>query len=723
MDELSGTGPRDLCGSAPAFLPEEAPLAMPVQSLRNLSEQAVPAPAGLSRFALRRITIIGAAALMTTFAGWEMYNVLNVGGLMLLEVILLVLFVVLFAWIAFSFANAVAGFIWLIARPRNELALLADGDLPNVTSRNALLVPTYNEDPNRLYARIETICESLHDTGQISHFDFFILSDTTDPDIWIQEEAGLMALRERLGPERLFYRHRVKNTERKAGNISDWVQRFGARFQHMIVLDADSVMSGECIVRLVAAMEAAPAAGLIQTLPIIINGRTVFARLQQFAGRLYGPMIAAGVAWWHGPESNYWGHNAIIRVAAFAKYAGLPTIQGRSPFGGHILSHDFVEAALMRRAGWAIHLVPELGGSFEETPPSITEYALRDRRWCQGNLQHLAVLPARGLHWVSRLHLLTGIGAYITAPLWLIFLLVGLLVALYARLVPPEYFPSEFSLFPSWPAQDPVRAAWVFGGTMAVLLLPKLLGFFATMLRRPGRRSLGGAPRAFVSLLLETILSGLIAPVMMLFQSRAVWQILTGHDAGWQVQRRDDGSLPFRELLRQYGSQTILGIFLGLAAYSVSLSLFLWMTPVIVGLMLATATAAFTSSAKVGLSLQRVGIFLIPEEREPPPILQRLSIGMDRELVPACLPALSRLREDPSLLSAHVANTTQPPTQRGKVDVNLVVALAKLKDAQDIGECLEWLTRAETFALLSYPPGLLAAVGTGNPHDQVRRVT
>src|SRR5215213_2510538 len=190
MDELRGTDPRGLCGSAPAFLPEEAPLAMPVQSLRKLSEQAVPAPAGLSRFALRRITIIGAAALMTAFAGWEMYNVLNVGGLMLLEVILLVLFVVLFAWIAFSFANAVAGFIWLIARPRNDLALRADGDLPNLTSRNALLVPTYNEDPNRVYARIETICESLRDTGQISHFDFFILSIRLIPTFGFRKKRG-----------------------------------------------------------------------------------------------------------------------------------------------------------------------------------------------------------------------------------------------------------------------------------------------------------------------------------------------------------------------------------------------------------------------------------------------------------------------------------------------------------------------------------------------------
>jgi len=222
-------------------------------------------------------------------------------------------------------------------------------------------------------------------------------------------------------------------------------------------------------------MESHPGVALIQTLPIIVNAKTLFARLQQFSGRLYGPLVAAGIAWWHGSEGNYWGHNAIIRVRAFAQDAGLPHLPGRKPFGGHILSHDFVEAALMRRGGWAIRMVPALGGSFEECPPSLLDFAARDRRWCQGNLQHLAVLPARGLHWVSRLHLLTGIGTYLTAPLWLLFLVFGILISLQAHFVRPEYFPKGFSLFPKWPAEDPILAAWVFVVTMGLLIVPKLL--------------------------------------------------------------------------------------------------------------------------------------------------------------------------------------------------------------------------------------------------------
>jgi len=235
-------------------------------------------------------------------------------------------------------------------------------------------------------------------------------------------------------------------------------------------------------------METNPTAGLVQTLPMIVNARSLFSRVQQFAGRLYGPLIAAGVAWWHGSEGNYWGHNAIIRVRAFAEAAALPQLRGRKPFGGHILSHDFVEAALLRRAGWGIYMLPTLAGSYEEVPPSLLDFAARDRRWCQGNLQHLAVVPARDLHWVSRLHFMVGIGAYLTAPLWLLFLLLGMLISLQARFVRPEYFPKGFSLFPTWPAQDPVLAIWVFVATMGLLLLPKLLSLVLLWTRRSSRR-------------------------------------------------------------------------------------------------------------------------------------------------------------------------------------------------------------------------------------------
>ena len=358
-------------------------------------------------------------------------------------------------------------------------------------------MPTYNEQPARIMAGLQAIWESLRDTGAADAFDLFILSDTTDPEIWIAEEAGFLALRDNTaGHAQIFYRRRPRNVARKSGNIAEWVTRFGGAYAQFLILDADSLMSGETLVRLAGAMERHPDVGLIQTLPIIIGATTLFARVQQFAGRVYGPLIAHGIAWWHGAEGNYWGHNAMIRTRAFAECAGLPELAGRKPFGGPIMSHDFVEAALMRRGGWAVHMVPGVRGSYEEVPPTLTDLAVRDRRWCQGNLQHLAVLPSRGLAAISRLHLLTGIGSYITAPLWLLFILTGILIAVQARFVLPDYFPQGKSLFPQWPVVDPVRAMWMFVGTMGLLLVPKLLGCIVILLHARERRGFGAAASA-----------------------------------------------------------------------------------------------------------------------------------------------------------------------------------------------------------------------------------
>ncbi len=347
--------------------------------------------------------------------------VLAVNGLTPLAVFMLVLFAVLFAWVALSFTSALAGFVSLIAGGGRALGINA-GPLPTLATRTALLMPCYKRGPGASHGRAAGdlgIAARDRCGGRVRHLH---PERHHQPRPMVAEEAAFLDLRARTGTDRIFYRHRTQNTARKAGNIADWVTRWGGHYPQFLILDADSVMRGETLVRLVGAMESHPGVGLIQTLPIIAGGTTFFARLQQFAGRVYGPLIAHGVAWWHGADSNYWGHNALIRTQAFAEQAGLPELPGRKPFGGHILSHDFVEAALIRRAGWGIHMVPALAGSYEESPPTLTDLAIRDRRWCQGNLQHIAVLPASGLHWVSRLHLLTGIGSYVMAPLWLLFL-------------------------------------------------------------------------------------------------------------------------------------------------------------------------------------------------------------------------------------------------------------------------------------------------------------
>jgi membrane glycosyltransferase len=643
---------------------------------------------------LRRFIVIGGAIALTAEGAHEMYLVFAVNGVTALAIFMLALFLALFAWIALSFTSALAGFCSILGGGGCRLGTGADGPLPRLASRTALLMPTYNEQPARTMAGLQAIWESLRGTGAIEAFDLFILSDTTDPTIWVAEEAGFMALRDCTDAhQQIFYRRRPKNLARKAGNIAEWVTRFGGAYQQFLILDADSLMSGGTLVRLVGAMERNPDVGLIQTLPIITGATTLFARLQQFAGRVYGPVIAHGIAWWHGAEGNYWGHNAMIRTRAFAEQAGLPELRGRRPFGGPIMSHDFVEAALLRRGGWAVHMVPGVPGSYEEAPPTLTDLGLRDRRWCQGNLQHIAVLPTHGISNISRLHLLTGIGSYITAPLWLLFILTGILIAIQARFVQPDYFPQGKSLFPQWPVVDPVRAKWMFVGTMALLLVPKLLGCLAVLLHRHGERRFG-AVRLLGGILFETMLAGLIAPVVMLTQTIDVIAILLGRDSGWNAQRRGDGAIPAHETRRLYSRHTGLGLLLGAGAWAVSLSLALWMLPVVCGLALAIPLALLTSQASSS------GLLRTPEEIRPPPVVARAA-ALRLEWCATDLPNLERFVLEPRLLDAHVAML--PRTRSARLDAGdatLLLARAKLDEAEGLRDALAALSIPELTAAL-----------------------
>ena len=348
-----------------------------------------------------------------------------------------------------------------------------------------------------------------------------------------------------------------------------------------------------------------------------------------------------------------------------------------------------------------------MGGSYEESPPSLTEYAARDRRWCQGNLQHMGVLPARGLHWASRLHLITGIGSYIAAPLWLFFLITGILISLQAQFIRPEYFPKTFTLYPQWPAQDPVRAAYVFAGAMAILLLPKLIGYLAMLPNRAARRGFGGGIAAFFGMLTETVISGLIAPVMMLIQCASVLQILSGRDSGWQAQRRDDGTLPLRATMRRYGWYTAFGLLLAVAAYEVSFSLFAWMTPVIAGLLLAIPLAQWSANPAAGRRLRRLKLMLTPEETRPPEILRRANALAEEFSKPDQRAGIERLFAEPALLAAHRAMLPRASARkRGEIDTMRLVALAKLDDCESLAEANDMLTRQEKIAALSDPAAL-----------------
>ena len=615
---------RTAPSGATPLLPPESPLSMPVQSLRT--GPRAPRPAG--GFAMpgwRRVLVFGATFGLTLLAAYQLWWVMRGGGLSTFEVGSLALFVGLFVWIAQSFVSAVVGFVLMVRGGHGDVAL-GDGPLPSPCERTALLVPTYNEDPERLLAGVRAIHESLAATGHGGAFDFFVLSDTTREDIRVRELAGFRALRARIGDHRhLFYRHRRHNIGRKAGNIAEWVRRFGAAYPHMLILDADSLMSGETLVRLAAAMERKPRVALIQTLPVVVGGSSIFARMQQFAGRVYGPPLVHGNAWWHGSEGNYWGHNAIIRTAAFAAHCGLPDLGGPRPFGGSVLSHDFVEAALLRRGGWAVHLAPGLAGSYEEGPPSLTDMLVRDRRWCQGNLQHGGVLPARGLHWVSRWHLLTGIGHYVTAPMWAMLMLLGVLMTMlnsglrWDDMLLPGLAPSVY-----WQAPEgPQRFIMVFGLTMALLFGPKLLGLGLALSNPVMRRACGGTRRLLAGAVLETVLATLMAPVTMFVQARGVAEVLSGQDSGWESQRRDDGTLPLSGLVRRYAGATLCGVLFTAWSYAAAPSLTLWMSPVLLGLVLSMPIVALTAAPGPGRWLQRTGVFRTPEEHAPPAVLAR----------------------------------------------------------------------------------------------------
>lgn len=596
------------------WLPAETVLAMPIQALDRGRltpvAEAGPAPA-------RRRLLLALTAAFTASAAAVVAAMMSSKGLSGLEAAALSLFVILFGWIAFAFVSAAAGFATLWRAGED----IAAGPPPVVSTRTALLAPTYNEDPGRILAAIQAMYEDLDAHGVAGLYDFYVLSDTRDETTARIEAAGVLRLRARLGAQaRIFYRRREKNIDRKAGNIADWVQRFGGAYELMLILDADSLMSADTIIRLTGAMEADPKLGLLQTSPTIVNAETPFARLQQFASRAYGPMIAAGQDWWSGAEGNYWGHNAIIRTRAFAEHAGLPHLPGRKPFGGHILSHDFVEAALMRRGGWKIGLAASLGGSFEETPPTILDMAIRDRRWCQGNMQHAGVIKAAGLHWVSRLHMLRGIFSYVSSPLWLFLLLTG--AGVWA-----EQSGSDFMV-------GGRPAMWLFAIAMALLIAPKFMA--AALVFRDGamRRGFGGGLRFVVSMVLEIVLSALTAPVLMLMQSMSVFAVLLGRDSGWAPQQRDPGRMSRKEAWKTHGAHMGVGAIAAALAGMLDPALFWWACPVYAGLVLSAPLSMLLSQPEVGTAFRRIGLFLTPEERRPPEVAVRaaeLRAGFDAE--------------------------------------------------------------------------------------------
>ncbi|MDR3566550.1 MAG: glucans biosynthesis glucosyltransferase MdoH [Syntrophobacteraceae bacterium] len=569
----------------------------------------------------RRLLLSWLVLAPTAVAAYFMAHVLPHRGVSALGLFVVLLFATLFAWISIGFWASVAGFFSLLWGPGQLLVTKEAKTKPVSVSgkvKTAVVIPVYNEPVDRVFAGLYSVYRSLQEAGGLEFFHFYILSDSSDPDIWIEEEAAWHEFSRLLdGAERVFYRNRRVNVKRKSGNIADFCRRWGYRYRYMIVFDADSLMSGPTLLRMVAAMEKNPTVGILQTFPTGINGATLFARLQQFANHLFGPMFAAGLHFWQLGDSQYWGHNAIIRVKPFMNHCALPVLSGRPPLGGEILSHDFVEAALMRRAGWGVWPAYGLGGSYEQPPPNLLDELKRDRRWCQGNMQHLRLLFARGVIPAHRALFLAGAMAYLSGLLWFLFLFLSTAQAIFETVVPPAYFPPRHVLFPRWPVWDQGWAV-ILGITTAVLLfLPKLLGVLLVLLKRRAKE-FGGGPKLAISTIAEAVLSSLLAPIRMIFYTSFVLSILLGRKVGWGTQQRGARGTSWGEALRFHGAGMALGLVWTLAVLLTNRSFFLWLTPILFSLILAVPLSVWSSRITAGRRFHEAGLFRTPAETAPP---------------------------------------------------------------------------------------------------------
>lgn len=572
-------------------------------------------PAGLRR----RIVLLALVIAQTVVATEFMSAVLPYHGGQPLETLLLVLFAILFGWVSAGFWTAMAGFfLLLIGRDRYAISRTVAEDAPIADdARTAVVMPICNEDVARVFAGLRATYRSVAMTGELEHFDFFVLSDSSNLETRVAEVAAWLELCRAVGGfGRIFHRWRRHRIKRKSGNVADFCRRWGKNYRYMIVLDADSVMSGRCITSLVRMAEANPNAGIIQTAPRAAGRETLYARMQQFATCVYGPLFTAGLHYWQLGESHYWGHNAIIRVAPFIRHCALGRLPGSGSLSGEILSHDFVEAALMRRAGWAVWIAYDLPGSYEEMPPNLIDELKRDRRWCQGNLMNFRLFLMKGLHPAHRAVFMTGVMAYLSAPLWFAFLIVSTWLLAEHALRPPTYFPEPYQLFPVWPEWHPEWAIALFSATATLLFLPKIFGML--LLGAKGTHPYGDGVRLMASTLAEMFMSALLAPIRMLFHTRFVLTALMGWTVSWKSPAREDAATTWTEAIKRHGTQTLFGVVWASGIYWLNPAYLWWLLPIIGALILSIPVSVFTSRASLGQSFRKARLFLIPEESWPP---------------------------------------------------------------------------------------------------------
>lgn len=566
---------------------------------------------------VRRLIMLALNLATIAAAGYALARVLGDDGWSVADIVIFAAFLVAMPWTALGFWNALIGLVLLHApwaRPAASVHPFWERSAAPapLTARTAIVMVIRNEDPAPAFRALAAMRDQLAAAGELAAFRFFVLSDTALPAIAAAEEEAFDRFAAGFPPGQApVYRRRKANTGYKAGNIADFLDRWGDAFDFCIVLDADSLLGAETLVRMVRVMQAEPRLGLLQTLVVGAPTDSAFARIFQFGMRHGMRSFTMGSAWWTGDCGPYWGHNAIFRVRPFREHCRLPVLPGGPPLGGHILSHDQLEAAFLTRAGWEVRVLPVETESYEQNPPTVADFAWRDLRWCQGNMQYWRFLVAPGLRPVSRFQILQAILMYLAAPAWM-----AMTLATTVKAATGDFRVEDLGL-----------GLALFVAMLTMSLAPRLAGFADVALSRGSLARYGGAGRFFLSAAAELLFSMLLAPAMALNVTIFMGGLLFGRSIAWSGQNRAARSLPWRAAWRGLWPQTLLGAVLAATLAATTPGALIWGAPLLLGLLLAVPCAVLTAEPALGRWLSRRGLFAGPEDFHPPAILGRAGLA------------------------------------------------------------------------------------------------
>ncbi|MGZ2255910.1 glucans biosynthesis glucosyltransferase MdoH [Roseobacter sp. A03A-229] len=577
-------------------------------------DHAARAPATPRSITRRRQFVLALNLVTIGLLFAAMVKILSFGGLTVGEWVMLVAYGVTLPWLSIGLWNSVIGFVLdrqygAQAASHVTPALRRVTGAEPITSKVAIVMPLRNEDPSASLSRFTGVQRALAQTPWAAHFAFHVLSDSDRADILVREEAGVAKWRAAAPEAQISYRRREDNVGYKAGNIAEFLERTGETYDFFIPLDADSVMGSEAILRLVRVMQASPEIGILQSLVTGLPSRTFFTRAFQFGMRHGMRSYTLGSAWWQADCGPNWGHNAIIRTAPFKTHCMMPVLPGKGPLSGHIMSHDQLEAALMRRAGYEVRVIAEESESHEENPPSLADFIRRELRWCNGNMQYIRLLGLRGLAPVSRMQLYLAIQMYLAAPAWMLFIIMsaGLLA-----------LPSQFEGMPIW------SGLALFAVLMTLNLMPKLMGLGQVLAEEGRAQAYGGRRRVVLGGLAEIAFSMLTAPIVAFGLTVFLAGLVFGKRVGWDAQQRSRERLHWGEAARVLWPQTVAGVVLTIWLASVAPWALAFGAPVLLAMSLAIPIAVVSTGPALSRWSMSQGLFDIPEDRhEDPPLLHQ----------------------------------------------------------------------------------------------------